>query len=212
MNATINQPTKSDLKAYLSSGISYAQYKTNMLAELEQLQQSPQQAVQPDYLAINLQRMKRGEKTFRPTAELLSLVKALHHKTYWLVLSEHWCGDAAQNLPALNAVAEASAGKIVLKLLYRDQNLDLIDAFLSNGARAIPRLIQLNSHFGVTALWGPRPNEAQRLVKELKGNPATAETYAEQLHKWYALNKQQAIQGELSILLQRALAFCPECA
>lgn len=212
MNTTINQPTKSDFKAYLTKGISYAQYKSNMLNELEQQQAAGQPTQQPDYLPINLQRMKRGEKTFRPTEKLLSMVESLHHKMHWLVLSEHWCGDAAQNLPALNAIAEASSGKIELKLLYRDQNLDLMDAFLSNGARAIPRLIQLNSHLGVSAMWGPRPREAQTLVKELKSNPATADTYAEQLHKWYALNKQQAIQGEISILLQRALAFCPECA
>lgn len=129
-----------------------------------------------DYLLINLQRMKRVEKTARLKAQLLDMVRELDQKVYWLVLSEHSCGDAAQNLPVLVALAEASAGKIELKILYRDQNLGLMDAFLSNGARAIPRLLQLNDQYQISSLWGSRPSEAQQLVKVLKSNPATADT------------------------------------
>lgn len=200
-----------DFKAYLAKAIDYQQYKANMLNELYQLQQQPQDTTQQlNYLHINLQRIKRVEKTVRLKEQLLTLAQELERKIYWLVLSEHWCGDAAQNLPVLAAIAEASAGRIELKILYRDQNLELMDAFLSNGARAIPRLIQFNDAYQLSGVWGPRPTEAQQLVKALKSNPATASTYGEQLHKWYAQNKQQAVQDELVALLQNALDCCPE--
>jgi hypothetical protein len=98
-----------------------------------------------------------------------------------------------------------------MKIVYRDQHLKLIDAHLTNGGRAIPKLIQLDSHFNITGLWGPRPNEAQKLVKALKSNPDTAAKYNEHLHKWYAENKQQAIQAELELLVKKADQFCPDC-
>lgn len=188
-----------DYKTYLAQAISYQQYKANML---QQLQQQPMQAPkQLDYLQINLQRIKRVEKTLRLNAPLLDKIEALAHRVYWLVLSEHWCGDAAQSLPVLAAIAEASTGRIALKILYRDQNLELMDTFLTNGARAIPRLIQLDADFQLSGSWGPRPAEAQQLVRALKSNPATADTYGEHLHKWYAQNKQQDLQQELGILV-----------
>lgn len=198
-------------KDYLGKAIDYQQYKVNMINELQLLQQKPLEAArQLEYLPINLQRMRRVEKTLRLSEQLQTMLSRLDQKTNWLVLTEHWCGDAAQTLPALAAIAEASGGRIEMKILYRDQNLELMDAFLTNGARAIPRLIQFNDAYQLSGLWGPRPTDAQLLVKELKSNPATASIYGEQLHKWYAHNKQQAVQEELIALLQKALDCCPE--
>lgn len=181
-----------DYQAYFGKAISYQAYKANLLEELQRLQQQPlEHPKQLNYLIINQQRMKRVEKTLQLNGALVDLLGALDQKIYWLVLSEHWCGDAAQSLPALAAIEEAAADKIELKILYRDQNLELMDAFLTNGARAIPRLIQLDADFQLINSWGPRPATAQQLVNTLKSNPDTAEGYAEQLHMWYA-QKQAA--------------------
>jgi hypothetical protein len=104
----------------------------------------------------------------------------------------------------LNKIAELSQGKIELRLVYRDQNLDLMDAHLTNNGRSVPKLIQLNKGFAITGVWGPRPNEGQDLVEKLKANPETTSTYATDLHLWYARNKHQAMEKEISELIFKA--------
>ncbi len=198
---------KGDYKNYLQKGISYDHYKQQMAEDL---------ALNADlkikeYINLNQRRMHRVEKTYLPAAEMITQVKNLKHKTYWLILTEHWCGDASQTLPALHAIAELSDGKIEMKLVYRDQNDELMNAYLTNGTRSIPKLIQLDEHFNVTGIWGPRPTVAQKMVKEIKSNPATAATYANELHLWYAKNKQQELEKEVAQLLFRANLFCPDC-
>jgi hypothetical protein len=209
MNSTIQQKAlvKSDYKNYLEKGISYNQYKQNMAEDLalnEDLKIK-------EYINLNQRRMHRVEKTYMPSAEIITEVKNLKHKTYWLVLTEHWCGDASQTLPALNAIAELSEGKIEMKLVYRDQHNELMNAYLTNGTRSIPKLVQLDEHFNVTGIWGPRPTIAQKMVRELKSNPATAAMYANELHWWYAKDKQQSLEKENAQLLFRANLFCPDC-
>jgi hypothetical protein len=209
MTGTIQQKAlvKADYKNYLEAGISFAQYKQNMAEDL---------ALNADlkikeYINLNQRRMHRLEKTYVTSAEIISQVKNLKHKTYWLILTEHWCGDASQTLSALNAIAELSEGKIEMKLVYRDQNDELMNAYLTDGTRSIPKLIQLDEHYNVTGIWGPRPTVAQKMVKELKSNPATAATYANELHLWYAKDRQQSLEKEIAQLLFRANLFCPDC-
>jgi hypothetical protein len=198
---------KSDYEMYLQKGIGYNQYKQQMAEDL---------AVNADlkikeYINLNQRRMYRVEKTFEIVAELAAQIKNGKHKIYWLVLTEHWCGDASQLLPVFNAIAEMSEGKIELKLVYRDQHPELMDAYLTNGTRSIPKLIQLDEHYTVTAFWGPRPSVAQQLVKQLKSNPVTAATYANELHLWYAKDKQKSLESEIAKLIYRANLFCPDC-
>jgi Thioredoxin len=203
-NSTIK---KTDYAKYLQKAIDYNQYKQQMAEDL---------ALNADikikeYINLNQRRMYRVEKTYHVPDRILEEVKKLKHKTYWLVLTEHWCGDASQILPALNKIAELSEGKIEMKLVYRDQNPELMDAYLTDGSRSIPKLIQLDEHLNATGIWGPRPTVAQNLVKQLKSNPATAATYANELHSWYAKDKQQSLEAEIVKLVFRANLFCPGC-
>lgn len=204
---TTNTLTKFDYEHYFSEGIPYANYKEQMAMDLISNADTRIQ----EYVLLNQSRMRRLEKTYTPSKELQQLLQNLNHKTYWLVLTEHWCGDASQTLPVLNKIAELSQGKIELKLVYRDQNLDLMDAHLTRNGRAIPKLIQLNEHFTITSIWGPRPNEVQDLVNKLKANPETATTYASDLHLWHARNKQQAMEKEVSELIFKANLLFPNC-
>ena len=199
--------TKQEYKKYLEQGIDYKQYKIQMDEDFH----SNKDEKIVSYIKLNQSRMHRVEKTYTISEEILKQVQSLEHKTYWLILTEHWCGDASQNLPAFNAVAEASNGKIDLKLLYRDEHPQLMEAYLTNGTKSIPKLIQLDSHFNVTGIWGPRPSFAQKMVKELKANPETAANYANELHLWYAKDKQKALESEIIKLLYRANIFCSDC-
>jgi hypothetical protein len=153
-------------------------------------------------LVINQQRVKRIKQRLHLEPE--TEMAALNAKpgTKWLILNEHWCGDGAQIVPVQAAIALASKGRIEARVLFRDQNLELMDQFLTNGGRSIPKTIQLDSEFRVTTSWGSRPAEAQELVMRVKADPERAHLYSEELHKWYAVDRQQAIQSELRMLLR----------
>lgn len=192
--------SKQDYKNYLQKGISYLEYKQEMAAGLA----SNADLKVKEYISLNQRRMHRIEKTYVPSADLMTQVQNLKQKTHWLILTEHWCGDASQTLPALNAIAASSEGRIDMKLVYRDQHDELMNAYLTNGTRSIPKLIQLDEHLNVTGIWGPRPDFAQKMVKELRSNPESAATYGNELHSWYAKNKQQDLEKEVTQLLNRA--------
>jgi hypothetical protein len=196
--------TNLEYKEYFDNGISYAEYKEQMADDLA----TNSDIKIKEYISLNQHRMHRVEKTFAISDTLTQEVQNLKNKTYWLVLTEHWCGDASQILPALHKIESVSEGKIEMKLVYRDQNLPLMDQYLTNNGRAIPKLIQLDSKYNVIGVWGPRPATAQKLVSDLKSNPATAANYANQLHLWYAKDKQKSLEIEISeLLLQSNLLF-----
>ena len=74
----------------------------------------------------------------------------------WFVLTEGWCKDAAQIVPVLHALAKLNSN-IELKVLLRDDNLDLMDQYLTNGKRrSIPRLIAVDPDvMEELSSWGP---------------------------------------------------------
>jgi thioredoxin-like negative regulator of GroEL len=192
--------TNIEYKKYFDNGFNYNQYKGQMSEDL--ISNSDEKI--KEYIALNQHRMHRVEKTFALSEKLKQEIENLKSKTYWLVLTEHWCGDASQILPALDKITRESEGKIEMKLVYRDQNLKLMDQYLTNKGRSIPKLIQLDSDYTVSGVWGPRPAVAQKLVTELKSNPATAENYANELHLWYAKDKQKAIDSEITEFISQS--------
>jgi hypothetical protein len=190
--------------AYWKKAMSYAMYRSTVSDLLARglttgTHQSPEML---DYARLNDHRMDRVEKRFQMLPALQEKLDQLSEPLHWLVLSEGWCGDAAQNLPALEKIAEHSHGKIHLRVLLRDENTELMDQWLTNGGRSIPKLIQLNAAFEVTGSWGPRPAEAQAMVLAAKAAGEDHHVYAERVHKWYAHNNSADLQGEILELLK----------
>ena len=155
------------------------------------------------YTKMNVQRMNRVDKTASLTDELTSTIDQLKTNYKFLVITEGWCGDAAQIVPVFNKIATASLGKIDLKFVLRDKNLPLIDAHLTNGGRAIPVLIILNeSADEVLATWGPRPQVLQELLTEWRKETTEMPILAEKLHGWYAKDKTLSTQAVLNTVLK----------
>ncbi|TCD12611.1 thioredoxin family protein [Pedobacter frigidisoli] len=155
------------------------------------------------YTKMNVQRMSRVDKTISLTDVLTSTINHLKSDYKFLVITEGWCGDAAQIVPVFNKIAKASLGRIDLKFVLRDKNLPLIDAHLTNGGRAIPVLVVLNGEADqVLATWAPRPQILQELLKEWRKETTEMPILAEKLHGWYAKDKTQSTQAELAILLK----------
>ena len=156
------------------------------------------------YARLNQQRMARLEKTVRVQPDLQAAVQHLAQRYVWLVITEGWCGDAAQLVPVLDAVAQASNGRIETRYLLRDEHLPLMDRYLTHGSRSIPKLIVLHADtLAEVATWGPRPALAHELVLRLKAEGLSKTDAATQLHTWYAQDKTHTTQQELLALVQR---------
>jgi hypothetical protein len=81
-----------------------------------------------------------------------------------IVLTEDWCGDAKLNNPVLLRLAEAA--NMEVRFVLRDQNLELMDQYLTNGtSRAIPIFIFIDQEGNEVGVWGPRAPEMQKLVE-----------------------------------------------
>ncbi|MDP3149759.1 MAG: thioredoxin family protein [Ignavibacteria bacterium] len=153
-----------------------------------------------EYTKLNLQRMKRVEKTFTVSEELNQILSSIKTPQHWVIITEGWCGDSAQNLPAIAKITSVNP-EIELQIIERDQNLEIMDSYLTNGTRSIPILISFDVNGNEIFRWGPRPKEAQQLVTRLKSEGMEHDAFVEQLHLWYAKNKSAALEMELKNLL-----------
>lgn len=152
-----------------------------------------------DYTVLNAARIKRLNKRFKLQDSSVKKLENLSTPQRWVVISEFWCGDAAQTLPVMNVIAEASK-HIQLEIIFRDENLPIIDSFLTNGKRSIPKLIAMDSDNNVLFTWGPQPKSALALKKEydLKTEPGSKEAFKKELHTWYA--KDIGLETEAEII------------
>ncbi|MGG5507710.1 MULTISPECIES: thioredoxin family protein [unclassified Myroides] len=193
---------KVDLKD-LNNSFSYAEFRAYVT---DALQNNPEELqLSADYLPyaeLNEARLHRLDKTLRVEPEVALVMENLSSDYIWLVISESWCGDAAQSVPMLNKMAELT-GKVELRIVFRDRHLELMDQYLTNGGRAIPKLlIVAKDTLNVMGDWGPRPADAVKLVNDYKAeNGKFDEDGIILLNKWYTKNKGQQVQQEVAALM-----------
>ena len=186
---------KNSIEKSLQKTYTYQKYRT-LVSDLlsEGKATGPEQsAALTNYSLLNDKRMKRLDKTIKITEETKAQFKTAKKQT-WLVITEGWCGDAAQNLPVLDKMAALNEN-INLKLVLRDENLELMDLFLTNGGRSIPKLIALDNDNNVINTWGPRPTVATKMVAAYKAeNGALDAQFKQDLQVWY--NKDKGISTQ----------------
>ena len=149
------------------------------------------------YTKLNAQRARRIGKTVQLNEDLIKQVRDLSKQT-WLLISETWCGDAANSVPVIAAIADENPS-IELRLVFRDEHPELIDQFLTKGGRSIPKLIALDENLDVLFDWGPRPEELQKIYWEWR-EKEDREPYKEfqvTIQKWYNEDKSRGVQQEL---------------
>jgi len=157
-----------------------------------------------EYTKMNVHRMNRLDKQAQLTNLLLDALKEVDEDWIWLVLTEAWCGDAAQNIPVIARMAEQSS-HIDVKFILRDQYPGIMDQYLTNGGRSIPKLVCLDAEtLEEIGTWGPRPEEAQQKAMNWKNDPdVTTKEWSRRLHKWYADNKTEDVQAEFEALIRQ---------
>ena len=201
---TIEKTTAALIQESLPKAISYAEYRT-LVAQLAEEGKStgPEQTeALINYTQLNDRRMKRWDKTLKFNEEAVARILKINNKITWLVLTESWCGDASPSLPVMYKITELNPN-ISLKIILRDENVDLMNRFLTNGGMSIPKLIAIDDISGeVIGDWGPRSTAATKLVEDYKAEHGqlTAE-FKQDLQVWYNKDKGQSVLKDLTRLL-----------
>jgi len=158
-----------------------------------------------NYSLLNDKRMKRLDKTIKILDDTKQFLKTIKTHQTWLVLTEGWCGDAAQNLPVIHKMAEVNSN-INLQLVLRDENLELMDLFLTNGGRSIPKLIALDKDLNILFTWGPRPQTATNMVLDYKTKHGSLDAqFKQDLQVWYNKDKGESIQNDFKELINKSI-------
>lgn len=155
-----------------------------------------------NYSKLNNSRMRRLDKTFKISEDTAENLRSITKNQIWIVLTEGWCGDAAHSLPVINKMVENSEG-INLKILLRDENEELMNKFLTNGNKSIPKLIMLDADTNeLIDSWGPRPTEAAEMVnKQMERHGILDADFKKDLQVWYNANKGTNIEEDILALL-----------
>lgn len=189
---------------FIPKAMDYARYRklVSELAILGKTTGPNQSEAMINYTKLSDRRMVRWEKTFNISEEIQEKLTHLDRELTFLVLTESWCGDAAASLPILQKIAE-STPKIDLKVVLRDESLELMDAFLTHGARSIPKVIVLdNSQQEIVGEWGPRPSLATKMVEDYKAEHGKlTDKFKQELQLWYNKDKGQNILQDILKLL-----------
>ncbi len=153
-----------------------------------------------EFTQLNLHRTGRLARTWQPSTELAAALAGIDQPQTWLVLTEPWCGDSAQCLPCLVKMAEVQPA-ITMQLVLRDSHLDLMDLYLTNGSRSIPRLVAFDAAGAEIFQWGPRPAAAQDVFLAARNEGLEKPGIQEKLHLFYGRNRGAALDAEFVALL-----------
>lgn len=198
---------KTSVLQNITRSYNYTDYKNLVIKYAEEQMASGEQL--PERIAatlMNAQRIKRIDKQCVINYNLHTILSQINRKLKWIVISESWCGDGAQCIPVIAKMAELNEN-IKLEFVFRDEYPDLIDSFLTNGSRSIPKLICMDEQNDtIKFIWGPRPKAIQDKVSELKtsNQEITHDELVKNIHLWYAQDKTKSIQSEFIDLLNKA--------
>lgn len=183
----------------------YKAYFESILNKAAAEQQAPyDNADYLDYTRLNWSRMNRWFKTGKLSDEMQDIAGQIHKPQQWIVITEPWCGDAAHNIPFIEMAARQNE-LITVSYSLRDSAPHLIDQYLTNGTKSIPKLIIRNADGRDLGIWGPRPENCQEMYAELIKESAPFEKVKTEIQNWYNANKGVDIQQELVQLVAQTL-------
>lgn len=155
------------------------------------------------FTKLNAERVKRIEKTTVLNEDLKQQLDKIIDPLTILVIAEAWCGDVAQNLPPLKIISDYNPN-VEVKIIFRDENPEVMDQFLTQGTRSIPVFLLIKrDSLEVIGKWGPRPDPAQKIMREAKLRKDYSHDEAtKEIQLWYAKDRTVTFQKELSDFLK----------
>ncbi|MGE5436333.1 MAG: thioredoxin family protein [Syntrophothermus sp.] len=174
---------------YSNAFLSYTQTKNNNFS-------SDAEKELFDYVKLNYQRSSRIDKNYKILDEVRKNIESIDEPQIWMLITENWCGDSAQNLPYIAKIAAINP-LIDFRIILRDSNEDIMDMYLTNGTRSIPKLIVFDLEGNEIFQWGPRPAEAQKVILEAKAENLLKKEMYERLHLWYGRDNGKQLEKEI---------------
>ena len=189
------------------NGLSYDEYRTGWE---QQLDDKPPKGADPSerrmhhYLNYNWERQAHVHEAYTPSQALRSAVEAIPESQLWMVLTEPWCGDSAFLLPVIAEAASLSEN-VKLRVLPRDENLDIMDQYLTGGSRSIPKLVVFSEEGDERFTWGPRPEGAKQRYERLKQEYDEKTEMIAELLEYYEGGGWREAEEELADAIRSAL-------
>ena len=203
MHIVTQSAQESTLLERIRQGLTYEAYRS----EWERHIQRPLKGLDKNarkylfYARYNWERAERLAAVYEMSPEMRQAVDAVAEPQWWMVLTESWCVDSAYALPIFSA-ATIRNPRIIMRILSRDENLDLMDRYLTNGGRSIPKLVAFSEDGEELFQWGPRPAELQaaraRWIEARIAGPDISRRTVE----WYEAGGWRAIEIEMTNLLR----------
>lgn len=186
-------------KTYLDKGLSFDDYLKTIKKTAEIFEKKYEIEMEKKHVA-SYQRMVRIMENYIPDIEQEERFRNKGFNGSLLIIAEAWCGDCSQSIPVINKFFH---GKNHIKILYRDENPDLISQFLTNGNKAVPIVIFLDEENRSIVHWGPRTKYGTQLLLQHKTDPEhfSKEAFLSELHNYYDHNKGKDIIEEILSLL-----------
>ncbi len=155
-----------------------------------------------DQKALHDLHYKRADITNISVAQPLPELKIL-------VITEPWCGDSTAILPVLLKFFENKTAEF--RIVLRDENPQLMDMFLTNGARAIPIVVVMDRAGNYLFHFGPRPKVVQQIFESyrplLNQGSVKKVDVIKKIRQFYAADRGQAILDEFVTNLMEIVAF-----
>ena len=154
------------------------------------------------YAKYNDERAEKVAQAFTISHELTERIEALEEPQLWMILTEDWCVDSAYALPIIYAAASRNS-LINIRILPRDANLDIMDRYLTNEARSIPKLVMFSEKGAELGTWGPRPIALQTMREDLKQASEPGNVISQKSVEWYESGGWREVETELIDLLDQ---------
>ncbi|RYY57997.1 MAG: thioredoxin family protein [Chitinophagaceae bacterium] len=187
-------------ESFLESALSYDQYRKGLHAWLKHPPADEAAVKMILYTQKNQDLMDEYDQAYRIGDALRATVEKAPALT-WVVITEGWCGDAAFNVPMFALLEDVFPEKIKLRLFLRDKNPELMDAYLTEGGRSIPKLVLLDQDLKDKGTWGPRPAPLMTKVGEWKEAGDPLKEMIRKTKEWYDADQTVTLQQELNTLL-----------
>ena len=195
---------KNTLNSILEIGMTYDQYSELNKAYAKQGKTSGEQKESyVGYTKLGAARLRRWEKLYKSEQEYLDEITSLVSPgEQWLVFSETWCGDAAHMLPFVHQWSKHA--KVPLRIIMRDEHPTLMDEFLTNGGRSIPKLVRISADGMVLGTYGPRPSALVAHLADWKSKASfDYKEWTLFAQDWYNQDKGKSIESDFIELLSK---------
>jgi len=149
------------------------------------------------YSKYNWERQQGGSERFHPSQDFRDAVAALPHGARLLYLTEDWCIDSAYSFPVVDSIP-GLRDDIRLEIYIRDENLDLMDQYLTNGGRSVPKLVVKSRDGEDLCMWGPKAEKLVALRTKMQQEGAGGPAVVSATSDWYEDGGWLEIERELT--------------